>query len=182
MRSAGRGAPSWPLALGQCDGERLQALLMVTGRLLDGPDPVHGGDGDRIEAVAELRRRRSLRPATRQEGADGVWSGVRDVAGSPRRPGHRTNSWIKPSMGWHRTAGSSRCGWPCSPRWLKGKPWTPATLKEVGGTEGSVSRSSKRRSARPPRRVSHHQKAAQSRVEGPAARERHEHQGPHAIA
>ena len=30
---------------------------------------------------------------------------------------------------------------------VKGKPWTPATLKEVGGTEGSASPSSKRPSA-----------------------------------
>ena len=50
MRRGGRGT-ELVLALGQCDGERLQAIADGEGRLLDGSDPVHGGDGDRIEAV-----------------------------------------------------------------------------------------------------------------------------------
>ena len=39
-------------------------------------------------------------------------------------------------QGWPRTARSSRCGLALFAEMIKGKPWTPATLREVGGTEG----------------------------------------------
>ena len=35
-------------------------------------------------------------------------------------PGTRRRSSTKRSPGWPRTARSSRCGWPCSPRWSRG--------------------------------------------------------------
>ena len=43
-----------------------------SGRFLDGPDPVHGHGWRRVTSVAELRCRRSLRRAARQEGSHGV--------------------------------------------------------------------------------------------------------------
>ena len=40
------------------------------------------------------------------------------------------------SRAWRKTARLSRCGWPCSPRWSRTSRGSPATLDEVGGTEG----------------------------------------------
>ena len=52
------------------------------------------------------------------------------------RPESRTLSSIKPSRVCPRTGGSSPIRLALFAEMVKGKPWTPATLKEVGGTEG----------------------------------------------
>ena len=61
-----------------------------------------------------------------------------DVAGSPRRPYQRRNrnSWIKPSMGLARDGRIISVRLALFAEMAKGKPWTPATLREVGGMEG----------------------------------------------
>ena len=65
---------------------------------------------------------------------------------------------------------------------MKGKPWTPATLKEVGGTKALASHSLKRRSMPPAApRTSAAPKSGPGRPQGPVARIRHRHQGPHAV-
>ena len=67
---------------------------------------------------------------------------------------------------------------------MKGKPWTPATLKAVGGTEGvgvtflEETFSAADRPAGTPLSP----EGGPGRPEGPAARSRHRHQGPHAVA
>ena len=66
---------------------------------------------------------------------------------------------------------------------MKGKPWTPATLKEVGGTEGvgvtflEETFSAADRPARAPLSP----ESGPGRPQGAAARSRHRHQGPHAV-
>ena len=57
---------------------------------------------------------------------------------------------------------------------VKGKPWTPATLKEVGGTEGvGVAFLEETFSARPLLPNTAPPEGRPGRAEGPAARERH---------
>ena len=67
---------------------------------------------------------------------------------------------------------------------VKGKPWTPATLKEVGGTEGvGVTFLEETFSAATaPPEASPAPEGGPGRPEGPAARDRHRHQGPDAVA
>ena len=66
---------------------------------------------------------------------------------------------------------------------MKGKAWTPATLKEVGGTEGVgvtfLEETFSAATAPPEHR--YHQKAARADLESPVARNRQRHQGPHAV-
>ena len=66
---------------------------------------------------------------------------------------------------------------------VKGKPWTPATLREVGGTEGVgvtfLEETFSSPQANPKHRL--HQKAAQAVLKSPAARDRHGHQGADAV-
>ncbi len=66
---------------------------------------------------------------------------------------------------------------------MKGKPWTPSTLKEVGGTKGVgvtfLEETFSASTAPPEHRL--HQKAAQAALECAASRERHRHQGTDAI-
>ena len=66
---------------------------------------------------------------------------------------------------------------------LKGKPWTPETLKQVGGTEG-VGVAFLEETFRPdsPAVVSHPPEGRSSRLQGTAARDRHQHQREHAVA
>ncbi len=66
---------------------------------------------------------------------------------------------------------------------MKGKTWTPAALKEVGGTEGVgvtfLEETFSAATAPPEHR--YHQKAARAVLKALLARIRHEHQGPHAV-
>ena len=66
---------------------------------------------------------------------------------------------------------------------MKGKAWTPATLKEVGGTEGVgvtfLEETFSAATAPPEHR--YHQKAARGVLKALLARIRHRHQGPHAV-
>ena len=67
---------------------------------------------------------------------------------------------------------------------MKGKAWTPATLKEVGGTEGVgvtfLEETFSAATAPPGTPLS--PESGPGRPESPAARIRHRHQGPHAVA
>ena len=138
------------------------------GRLLDGGDAGSCGTWRSTWSKARTSAAgRSLRPAPCPQGPDGVRARLRRLA---RADGDdlraiRTRSWIKRSPGWPRTARSSRCGWPCSPRWSRASPGPRPRLREVGGTEGvgvDVPRRDLQRSpqANPEHRL--HQKAAQA--------------------
>ena len=66
---------------------------------------------------------------------------------------------------------------------VKGKPWTPETLKDVGGTEGVgvtfLEETFSASTAPPEHRL--HQKAARSVLKALLPAERHRHQGPNAV-
>ena len=66
---------------------------------------------------------------------------------------------------------------------VKGKPWTPATLREVGGTEGVgvtfLEETFSSPQANPKHRL--HQKAAQAVLKALLPETRHRHQGPDAV-
>ena len=67
---------------------------------------------------------------------------------------------------------------------VKDKPWVPATLEEVGGTEGiGVNFLEETFSGRKANPEAPPPSASRARgPEGPAARSRHGHQGPHAVS
>ena len=128
---------------------------------------------------------RSVRPAPRRESAGGVWPGLRQTAGTA---GELTKDQKLSSTrrwpDWPRKARSSRVRLALFAEMVKGKPWTPATLKEVGGTEGvgvtflEETFSAADRPAAAPLPP----ESGPGRPEGAAARSRHRHQGPHAVA
>ena len=129
---------------------------------------------------------RSLRPPPRPESAGGVRPGLRRAA---RNIGEaaartRTSSSSKPSPGWPRKARSSRVRLALFAEMVKGKPWTPATLKEVGGTEGvGVTFLEETFSAATaPPEAPPAPEGGPGGPESPAARDRHRHQGPDAVA
>ena len=66
---------------------------------------------------------------------------------------------------------------------MKGKAWTPASLKAVGGTEGVgvtfLEETFAAATAPPEHR--YHQKAARADPEDPLARNGQRHQGPYAV-
>ena len=66
---------------------------------------------------------------------------------------------------------------------VKGKPWTPATLREVGGTQGVgvtfLEETFSAATAPPEHRL--HQKAAQAVLKALLPADRHRHQGPDAV-
>ena len=173
-------------ALRQCDGEHVQAIVPGPRRLLDGRDPVHARPGDRPGARTEHRRRRPLRPAACPQGAGGVRPRLRRPARAirPSSRATRRRSSTRRSPGWPRTARSISVRLALFAEMVKGKPWTPATLREVGGMDGvGVTFLEETFSSRPPN--PEHRLApggGPGRAEGAAARDRHRHQGPDASA
>ena len=126
-------------ALRQCDGERVQAVVMVRDDFWMAATRFMRDLEIRLVEGENTRRRRSLRPAPRPEGAGGVRAGLRDACPSrigdlSRGPERVPRSSRSP--GWPRTARSSRCGWPCSPRWSRASRGRRPRCREVGGTEG----------------------------------------------
>ncbi len=93
-------------ALRQCDGERVQAVVMVRDDFWMAASPVHEGPGDPTPRRRELRRRRPLRPAARPQGPRGVRPGLRRLARAHAAtcPPSRTPSSTRPSPGSPRTA------------------------------------------------------------------------------
>ena len=125
-------------ALRQCDGEHVQAVVMVrddfwmaatrfmreleidlireqNSACVDLFDPRHAR---KVLTAFGTRLRKHCRrePVTLAETS--------------------TPSWIKRLPGWLRTARSVSVRLALFAEMVKGKPWTPATLREVGGTEG----------------------------------------------
>ena len=124
-------------ALRQCDGERLQCVVLVRDdfwmavtrfmRELE----IRLVEGDNTAAVDLFDH------PPRREGAGGVRPGLRRL---PEKPARRPAS--KQEFLDQAVAGLAQDGKVISVRlalfaeMVKGKPWTPATLKAVGGTEG----------------------------------------------
>ena len=186
VRPAGRGehrAGRRPAAVrrrarpGDRDGPR---------RLLDGGDPVHAGPGDPTSSKARTSPLVDLfDPLHARKVLDGVRPGLRHLARRSRPSSPRTS---EPFLD-QAIAGLAQDGKVISVRlalfaeMVKGKPWTPATLREVGGTEGvGVTFLEETFSSPPaPTRASPAPEGGAGRPQSPAAADRHRHQGPDAV-
>ena len=124
-------------ALRHCDGEHVQAVVMVRDDFWLAATRFMRDLEIRLLEGREHRARRSLRSSPCQEGADGFRAGLR---GLPENVGDLSSdqeAFLDQSI-----AGLAQDGKIISVRlalfaeMVKGKPWTPATLEEVGGTEG----------------------------------------------
>ena len=125
-------------ALRQCDGEHVQAVVMVRDDFWMAVTRFMEELEVELVQGQNTAARRSLRPSTCPQGAGSVRHRLRKLAGANERdlPGTSTPFWIKRSPSLPRTARSSRCASPCSPRWSRASPGPRQTLREVGGTEG----------------------------------------------
>ena len=121
--------------------------------------------GFRIDSEPELRLRRSVRSPARSQGAGGIRAGLRSLAVRPQDDDRGQNEFLDRAID-----GLSQEGRVISVRlslfaeMVKGKPWTPETLKQIGGAEGVgvtfLEETFSARSAPPSHRI--HQKAAQA--------------------
>ena len=154
-------------ALRHCDGEHVQAIVMVRD--------------DFWMAATRFMRDLEIRPCSRArtrqpsissildhatKGAGGIRSGIRQACPRMRRRSRSDqNDFLDQSV-----TGLAQDGKVISVRlalfaeMMKGKPWTPATLQEIGGTEGVgvtfLEETFSAATARPEHRL--HQKAAQA--------------------
>ena len=147
---AGRGP------CGQCDGEHLQAVVMVRDdfwmaatRFLKDLE-VRLVEGENSAAVDLFDLMHTCKPGPRGLTAEPMASCPRSHPDPQwRRPAG--GSWSSRSPGSPTRARSSRSGWRLFAEMVKGKPWAPATLKDVGGIRGDrCDPSSTRPSARRP--------------------------------
>ena len=171
-------------ALRQCDGEHVQAIVMVRDdfwmaatRFMRDLEIrlVEGENSAAVDLFDPLHARKVLT-------AFGRAYGVLPEKSSELTPDQQ--AFLDQSV-----AGLAQDGKVISVRlalfaeMVKGKPWTPATLREVGGTEGVgvtfLEETFSAPTAPPEHRL--HQKAAQAVLEGPPAPDRHRHQGPDAV-
>ena len=125
-------------ALRQCDGEHVQALVLVRDDFwLAATRFMRDLEIDLVR-TQNIAARRSLRPSPRPQGAGGVRPGLRRPCPSD------IGDWTPDQESFldQAVAGLAQDGKVISVRlalfaeMVKGKPWTPATLREVGGTEG----------------------------------------------
>jgi eukaryotic-like serine/threonine-protein kinase len=121
-------------ALRQCEGGRLQCIVMVrddfwlaVSRFMQALEVVSDGENSRLVDLFDLRHARKILAAF-----------GRAFGALPEKEfTHEQNSFLDEAV-----VGLAQDGKVISVRlalfaeMVKGKPWTPATLKEVGGTEG----------------------------------------------
>lgn len=149
-------------ALRQCDGGRLQSIVMVrddfwlaVSRFMQALEIIPDGENSRLVDLFDPRHAKKVLTAF----------GRAFDALPERRVTEEQNTFLDQAV-----AGLARNGKIISVRlalfaeMVKGKPWTPAALKEVGGTQGVgvtfLEETFAASTAPPPHRV--HQKAAQS--------------------
>ena len=173
-------------ALRHCDGEHVQAVVLVRDDFWLAASRFMRDLEIRLLEGENSGARRSLRSPPCQESADGIRAGLRGVA----REASAISAAIKNAFLDQSISGLAQDGKVISVRlalfaeMMKGKPWTPATLREVGGTEGSrfdVPRRDLQRLDRPSR-ASPSPESSPGGAESSAARERHRHQGADEIA
>ena len=124
-------------ALRQCDGEHVQAIVMVrddfwlaASRFMRDLE-IGLVEGENIAAGG------SLRPSACPQGPGRVRASLREHARRDRDSTRDQGAFLDQAV-----AGLAQDGKVISVRlalfaeMVKGKPWTPATLREVGGTEG----------------------------------------------
>ena len=125
-------------ALRQCDGGRVQCLVMVRDDFWLAVSRFMQALEMRVLEGQNCPARRSLRPASCPQGAGGLRPSLWRLAGRSQatQPKTRKPSSIKPSLGLAQEGKVISVRLALFAEMVKGKPWTPATLKEVGGTEG----------------------------------------------
>ena len=111
-------------ALRQCDGEHVQAIVLVRDDFWLAASRFMRALEVRLVEGQNIAPGRPVRPAPRPAGPGGVRPGLRGLARArPRaRAPSRRRSSTRRSPGWRRTARSSRSGWPSSPRWSRRSP------------------------------------------------------------
>ena len=182
----GEARPELVAALRQCDGEHVQAIVLVRDDFWMAATRFMRRPGDPARRRRELAARRPLRPAARPEGAGGLRPGLRGAAraGRPSCAPSSGRSSTRRSPGWPRTARSIPVRLALFAEMVKGKPWTPATLRGrwaaregvgVDVPRGDLQLAAGAARAPPP------PEGGAGRAQGPAARERHRHQGPDAV-
>ena len=125
-------------ALRQCDGEHVQAVVMVRDDFWMAATRSSTTWRTEPDPPAECRCRRSVRSSPCPQGAQGVRHRVRELA----RADGRLISRAPVAFLDQAVADLAQDGKIISVRlalfaeMMKGKPWTPATLQEVGGTQG----------------------------------------------
>ena len=136
LPDGGRENTELVAALRQCDGEHVQAIVMVrddfwlaASRFMRDLEIrlVEGENGALVDLFDPRHARKVLTAFGRAYGA---------LPEKTRRSANeQSHFWINPSRaGRGRQVISVRLA--LFAEMVKGKPWTPATLKEVGGTEG----------------------------------------------
>ena len=124
-------------ALRQCEGSRVQCIVMVRDDFwMAAPDSCGIWKFD-------LSRHRTRPPwicsrsRPRRESAYGLWSGVRSLAGQSSKLGKDQKEFLEQAVRGLAQEGKVVCvRLALFAEMMKGKAWTPATLKDVGGTEG----------------------------------------------
>lgn len=124
-------------ALRQCDGGRLQCIMMVrddfwmaTTRFLRELEIrlLEGENSNAVELFLPCHAERVLRAYGRAFG---------ELPKSPEQPSQLQLDFVKQAVAGLAVEGKVICvRLAMFAEMMKGKPWTPATLKEVGGTEG----------------------------------------------
>ena len=106
-------------ALRQCDGEHVQAVVMVRDDFWLAASRFMRDLEIRLVEGENIGARRSLRSPPCQEGADGIRAGVSERC--PRSVGDLAaikNAFLDQAIAdWPRTARSFPSGWLSSPRW-----------------------------------------------------------------
>ena len=124
-------------ALRHCDGEHVQAVVMVRDDFWMAATRFMRDLEIDILPDRERRRRGSIRPSTCTKGAGGVRHCLRQIAGARTGSDRRPAAFLDQAISELAQDGkviSVRLA--LFAEMVKGKPWTPATLREVGGTEG----------------------------------------------
>ncbi len=158
--------PELVAVLRQCDGAHLQAVVTVRDDFWMAATRFMQRPGDSLGRGRKLGRGRSLRPAPRQDGVLAAFGRAYGILPEqPSEPSYEQQAFLDQSI-----AGLAQDGKVISVRlalfaeMVKGKPWVPATLREVGGTEGVgvtfLEETFSAQTAPPEHRL--HQKAAQA--------------------
>ena len=125
-------------ALRQCDGGRVQCIVMVRDDFWLAATRFHAGAGGSPRRRPELGGGRSLRPATTPEKVLAAFG--RAFGKLPENPGETSKDqkeFLEQAVSGLAQEGKVICvRLALFAEMMKGKPWTPASLKEVGGTEG----------------------------------------------
>ena len=118
-------------ALRQCDGERVQCLVMVRDDFWLAVEPLHAGAGNSPGRRAELAPWSiSSTCATPKKVLAGLWPGLRACPNRPARSATEQRAFLDQAVAGLAQDGKVICvRLALFAEMVKGKPWTPATLE-----------------------------------------------------